>query len=175
MTQKEYGSKGWGQLSEFFELDLPSGSTVLMRDLEVTELLDLGVLDIMDKFTQLALPDLEGVTPDKVSDLDLKTLSDSSEDFKKIFNTIDRICARAVVKPNVSLLKEGEDPDPEKVYANLIPLNDRIAIFEEAVDNMKDLFQSGEGQAADVANLPDVQKLQQAPKRNPRNSGKKNG
>lgn len=167
----DYGANGWGQLKENFELDLPSGAKVLMRELEVTELINLGVLDIIDKFTQLTLPN----DASESAQQQLALLAERSDDFKNVFQVVGKICRSSVVKPTIEDLPAGEQPIPGHFYAHLIPFADQLAIFEEAVDGMSDLFQSGEGQAETVAALPDVEDVEHAAKSAPRNTKVKNG
>ncbi|UVK63825.1 tail assembly chaperone [Gordonia phage LilyPad] len=156
---------GWGQVKPTIVLDLPSGSKVKVRELEIQDLLKLGVLDIVDSFSQEALPKQ---TP-KGSSVEKKFLEDvaaNKDQFEKMIDVMNKITAQAVVVPPVVYVPPPPEGQPESelkegvVYAHLVPLEDRLAIFEKAVAGMEDLFRSGEGQADDVASVADVQDVQ---------------
>ncbi|AOE44832.1 tail assembly chaperone [Gordonia phage Terapin] len=160
---------GWGQVKPHHVLDLPSGSKVLVKELEIQDLLKMGILDLVDSFSQEILPKNtpKGGSAEKQF---LQDLAENSGQFEKMVDVMNQIAASAVAKPPVTYVappKPGtpaEDLDPDKIYAHLIPLEDRIAIFEKAVVGMEDLFRPGEGQAEGVADMANVQGV-------PENSG----
>ncbi|QNJ55333.1 tail assembly chaperone [Gordonia phage LittleFella] len=160
--------EGWGQVKPRQVLDLPSGSKVLIKELDLPDLLNLGILDIVDQFSQEALPaaSIKGSSAEKKF---LKDLAENKGQFDKMLDVMNKVTAAAVVKPPVIYLPpapEGEpekEPEEGKVYAHLVPIEDRLAIFEKGVAGMEDLFRSREGQAQDVAAVADVQDVQQDP------------
>ncbi|AWY06125.1 tail assembly chaperone [Gordonia phage Suzy] len=155
-------SNGWGRVKPMMALDLPSESRVLIRELEIQDLLKMGILDLVDSFSQEILPKN---TPkgDSAEKKFLQDLAENSGQFEKMVDVMNQIAAAAIVKPAVTYVappqpgSQPEDLDPDKVYAHLIPLEDRLAIFEKAVAGMDDLFRTGEGQAEGVAAVADVQ------------------
>jgi len=163
VNEEVFVPTGWGQVKPRTVLDLPSGSKVLIRELEIQDLLSLGILDIVDQFSQEILPKAS-VKGKSVEKKFLQDVAENSDQFEKMVDVMNKITASAVIKPSVTyapLPENGqrEDLDPNKVYAHLVPLEDRLQIFEKAVAGMEDLFRSGEGQTEGVAAVADEQSV----------------
>lgn len=159
---------GWGQVKPRLRLELPSGSRVLLQELEIPDLLGLGILDIVDQFSQELLPKPDPKKGKESAEKEfLADLTKNKDQFNSMLDVVDKIVASAVIEPKVTYVppvKEGE-PDPlleeGKIYAHLIPIDDRMTIFEKAVAGMEDLFRSGEGQAEGVADVADGESVRE--------------
>ena len=159
----------WGRAKPRKDLVLPSGARVLVEKIELTDLLSLGILDSVDSFTQKLLPD-SSVPQEKKTEEDLadQVLGDMNR-FSDIVKVVDKVVCRAVVQPRVHPMPTDEDGNEipvqdDKIYAHLIPLEDRMAIFEEVLPEMSDTFPAGGGPAAGVEAVANVQELPNAPK-----------
>lgn len=143
--------KGWGQVKESFDLTLPSGAHVRVRELEVSDLIDLGVLDILDTFTQKVLPKNATEAKKKKADEEFaNNLVRDKEKFTGMMDVVDAVCARAIVEPKVLIEKDPDKVVEGSFYAHLIPMDDRMEVFGAAVKSMDGLFPSGDGQAEAV-------------------------
>lgn len=160
--------QGWGQVKSRIELGLPSGAKVLVEKIEVTDLLSLGLLDSLDTFTQKLIPSAEdkdkaaqsGKTEEEI--FGERVLNDI-EQFADVIKVVDKVVSRSVVEPRV-LLADGDAPlDPSRVYAHLIPLEDRMAIFEAVLPDMTDTFPPGGGSSDGVATVENVEAVWGSP------------
>lgn len=143
---------GWGAPKPTRVLDLPSGGKVRIRELEIPDLLKLGVLDVVDTFTKKVLPKTPGkkakaATEDKLAE----KLMRNPDQLDSMLVVVDKICVEAIVYPEVSL--KPEDPaealDPNKFYAHLIPFEDRMEVFAKSSSSLEEYFQAG-GEQADA-------------------------
>ncbi len=148
---------GWGQVRPSSPLNLPSGARVLYQRLEITELIGLGVLDMVDTFTQEVLPKDDASFQAAQKAMAGEIMGDKDR-FESVMESIYKIAAKAIVKPEVIYIDPSERKEalPEgKVFAHLIPMEDCIFVFEHSVEGMKDLFRAGEEQADAVADVAD--------------------
>ena len=153
-------SPAWGrQASAYQSLDLPSGSRVKIRKLELVDLIALGLMDLLDSFSQQVFAeDSEGKTTQEIGSEILK--GDDVAKIGKVIEMTAKISAAAVVEPKVHLLSEGEEMDPDKVYAHLIPFEDQMTIFEAVIPSMEGTFRDGEGSPVPLADVENGEGLQ---------------
>lgn len=154
MTQAELVS-GWGQAKPRRVISLPSGSKVVVHDMDLAELFETGILDNIDIFTQeLTKEERERAASQGLSEesaLNRKVME--SGKLNTVLALVDSAVTKCVVDPKVHVLPEGVDPEPGKVYLSLIPMDDKFAIFDEVVPDMQDTFPDSQGSEPAVAAL----------------------
>ena len=166
MSDQDYAvPAGWGQVRPLQTVELPSGGRVLVRELEIQDLLNLDILDIVDSFSQEALPKASVKGSNSEAQF-LKNVAENKDQFDKMVDVMNRVAAQAIVKPVVTYVPPPKPGEAEqeavegKVYAHLIPLEDRLAVFNKAVAGMEDLFRDSTEQAENVGAVADVQEVQ---------------
>lgn len=139
----------WGYVKPDRKVTLPSGASVTLRQLEIPDLVSLGVLDKMDSFTPKVLG-----TGKKKKNEDPAISSEKMADLVKV---LDSIAVAAIVNPKVS-------PDPEDGkfvegvrYASKIPMEDKMFVFQNSFSGMEEFFRLGGGQAASLGNVASVE------------------
>lgn len=163
MVQQASVVNGWGQVKPRRTITLPSGSTVVVQDLDLEVLLETGILDHVDAFTkELSVKEKreakkEGLTDEQA--LEMRFLKDK-ERFGKMIAMVNDAVSRSVVEPRISLLAEGAAEEEGKIYAHLVPLDDRFAIFDEVCPDMGDAFPDSEEPESAVAAVGNVEELQ---------------
>lgn len=120
-----------------FDVDLPSGDVVLVRQLTMTEVIELDVLNMRDSFAAELFKGVDGGDAEQVGqalETAEKALLDP-ERREKFFGPLNRVTAAAVVCPRVVLVGETDD---EQINVDEIDLVDKRIIFEAAMpDEMK--------------------------------------
>jgi len=160
MSNPAFVPAGWGAVKPKFDLDLPSGARVKVEHLEITELLQLGIIDSIDSFSKKLLPAVQDAASSGKSQEEIvgENVVKDIDQFGDVLKVVDKVVARAIVEPKVHVApksKKGKNPelDPDKFYAHLIPLEDRMAVFEAVLPDMSDTFQPGGGSSAGVENV----------------------
>lgn len=139
----QYGKRVWGQAKNqeiAHELELPSGEMVLVRRPGVEGLISAGVLHNLDSLSALVdekhLKRVQGKP-----EVDVKSLLSDEKNLQNLFHTVDRVCCHCVMEPQV--LMTPNDPTSrtqgEHVYADQIPLEDKLYILDYAVGGSADL------------------------------------
>lgn len=152
MTETVNVKSGWGVATDPI-IELPSGSRVMVKELDIPEIIAIGVLDLVDRFSQEAVP--EDDTKPKSSKEIVRDVTKDPERLKVMTKVANKVAAAAVVKPTVYLLADGEEVEEGKIYAHLIPFDDRMEIFAKAVAPLGSFLAAGEEQADDVVPLED--------------------
>lgn len=125
------------QRSLTFDLKLPKGGKVLARYITIEDLADLGLMDQMDFFGQIA-----GKGP-KPKETAKKKNKLTGETFKAMVGVINKIALSAVLKPELQPKPEPDENgkpgvrEPGVLYVDLIPFEDKMYIFTKCfVDDM---------------------------------------
>lgn len=144
---------GWGQIKPRRELKLSSGNIVIVQELDLAAVMMTGVMDSIDIFTQeMSAKEKKAAKAKGLSEeqaLTSNLVKDISK-LDKVLKTVDSVVAQGLVEPKVHLLAEGETTEEDRVYAHLIPLEDRMEIFEAVIPNLEDMFPDSEGSGDDV-------------------------
>lgn len=145
MTEEALGS--WGQIQPKKELELPSGAKVLVRELDILEIVRLGLVDKIDSFTARALPKSETGGKDESEGADLFR---DPEKMAALTAAIDAVVVASVVKPKVHPQPaDAADILEGRIYVHLIPFADRMEIFNHSFKSLE-AFGSFRGQQAAV-------------------------
>lgn len=152
---------GWGQVKPRRELKLPSGSVVVVQDMDLAELLETGILEHIDIFTQeLTKDELEKAQAEGKDIEKVKTEKVMKSDkLKSSISVINDVVSRCVVEPKLHLLEKGETAEQGKIYAHLVPIEDRFVIVGEALPDMSDTFLGSEEPGEAVAAVEDGEGL----------------
>lgn len=131
----EYGSSwGSGGAGEY-DFVTPSGERCRMRSLQVEVLLEAGILDQVSRLEGLAdslIQSAEGNPPTA------KRLP-SREEFAELLHVINTLTQLAVVKPHVHADDEKEPVPEGSIAVSWISLEDRSAIMERALRDLRAL------------------------------------
>jgi len=167
MAANPYQISTWGQPLTF-DFKTPSGQTCLIRRLEVDDLVDLDILSEIDRLSTLVNSDhiepvmggrkvpsdrkpkaLTAAQKKKQEDESLIKLMSNKDDFRMLSWVIDRVVTAAVVQPVVVSSYTGDkeehdkislaDRDPDSIYTDSIPFQDRMEIFNSAIGRMDGL------------------------------------
>lgn len=146
----------WGMTKPTLEIDLPSGAKCSVRSLEIATMVELDILDKMDAFTPKVLgtskrkkPTEERITPEKMADL---------------ITIMDKVVVSCVVSPKISAKPpEGEEEVVGKRYVHLIPVADKLKIFEASFRGMDELFRISREQIAAMGAMEEVEGIKQIP------------
>lgn len=119
-----------------FDVDLPSGAFVRVRQLTMTQVIELGVLNMKDSFAAELFQGVEddgGFTPEALQSAEAALQDPQSRE--KLFGPLNRVAAAAVVCPTVVI--DGPSTD-EQMNVDEIDMVDKRIIFEYAMpDEMK--------------------------------------
>lgn len=134
-----------------FDVDLPSGAFVRMRQLSNTQAIDLGLVNMRDAFAPELLQGLrdaqDGDEEAQQRAMDVFVADDTRD---KIWGPIDKALVLAVLCPKV-VAGEEESTDTQ-IHVSEISLQDKLVMFEAALpDELKSGAQ--EGQAAALKSL----------------------
>lgn len=125
----DFAPTQWKRKKSQFEVTLPSGQKCLCRSVTMEDILELGILDVMDTFTGQLLAEPESKEADQSVSATFEMLKDK-ERRDKFLGAINKLIPKAVVLPRVH-----EDPFPgyekeeDKVYVSDIELQDKMEIF----------------------------------------------
>ena len=159
-------AEGWGQSRPEQRLELPSGSVILIRELEVEELIALGVMDKIDSFTNESLKE-PGKKKRKTDEEDALSLLKNPKKLTSLMETVDVVVQKSIVRPEVHMKPppikndEGEEVDapldPLKIYVHRIPMVDRMEVFQRAFKSMEAFFTFRPGQEAPLGDVAEGQ------------------
>lgn len=172
------------------DLRTPSGQLCRVKELGLQEMAELGVIDQMDTLGMLVeekhIKRVQGKRPQdkkltkaqqaaKEQGEITKMLKDKKK-FGALVTLLDKVAATCVVEPVVeNPWVPVDENDPEKgerkltrserldaaLYADVLPFNDKMTIFEFAFKGMGELESFREGSTEDVAALPDVEESEE--------------
>lgn len=120
------------------ELELPSGTTIFVRDITMTDLMLTGKLP--DVMLDIALESTDGN-----SAIDLKKIAQNGQDFKFLLDVLTKLC---VVEPPVA-----DTGDDEHLGIDEISADDKMAIFNWANREVEQLKSFREGTDESMAAL----------------------
>ena len=140
MTDNKYAPTAWGK-STLRDVTLPSGQVCQIRPLEMEDIIQLGLMDIMDAQAMQAAPQDHlgnGGVPQSIPD---NVLKDGA--MNKMIGAIDDIIPGVVVQPTVRSAFSGSGTAktrvPENfreqgvVYTDQISMEDKFELFSEAM------------------------------------------
>lgn len=143
-----YAPTTWGQYDK--EISVPSGQKCRVRTLDFNDVMGAGFLDklntlqgVVDKHSKKA----EGQPP-----IDPMKLLKDKRTVSQFSSMIDEVVCMVVTAPMVVMPPaKYEDRKTGIVYADTVPLADKLEIFQEAMGAMSDLesFRGGAGQSAE--------------------------
>lgn len=180
---------------EGIELPLPSGNTILARQMSPVAFMASGFMpDPLTNIVREAINTKQGLKP--------KALDDMSKDPKKLgaaLETFDRVLTYVVIEPTISMPpgccvsiagvecgelisapvhqnssesgKHAFQPGARKddvLYADQVDMDDKIFVFQWALGGTSDLVRFREEQSSALESAPDGEDVRPAAKRTPR-------
>lgn len=171
MTQQydpaEFEPKVWGKNADFkrpFPYTAPSGQRVLLKRLDMADILKMGIAEDLDFMTKALAaepekPKAEGEeTPDE--GLSMFSVLAKSKNFDKLEKAINAVCVTGVIAPKLHLPPLHENARQlGLLYVTDIPFNDRFVMFGEIFDmegiaTFREESTDGMGSVPDVADVP---------------------
>jgi hypothetical protein len=129
---------GFGRTDRPIELTLPSidpesgeHNVCLVKRPGPQGLVSMGILDSLDSLTSLVSKDHLGDTDIPKSTEALKDLAGKDRELQDALNLMDKVLAACAVDPPVSLPpSDGEERDPEALYADDVDFEDKSFILQ---------------------------------------------
>jgi hypothetical protein len=158
-TSEQYGQQRpadpyaptiWGQPTEY-DFQAPSGQLCRMRKLDVIELMETNLINQVDFLTGTVQKDVipknraarraaaerPAEAPEEDAAKILETFKKNPEKTGEFLGVLEEIVIRAVVRPKIyPLPEEGSPLVPGRVYINSVEFNDKIAIFNKAMEGV---------------------------------------
>lgn len=137
----KYAPKQWQ--SDRFEIECPSGQLCLARKLQMEDIVQLGIIDEMDMFTEFAA-DMTAAAGGAKSDEDQSEaalgLMKDKERFAKVVEIVDKVVSTTVVEPRIErpvtkdrkgreIPLDPSDFEDDVVYTSYVDFNDKMHIF----------------------------------------------
>ena len=157
----KYETDDWGKDNDSkkpFEFTVPSGKTVLVRRLDMTDILRLGMIEDLDFMAKALVTDdkkpADKTGPDEDTSVILKAIG-NAQNFSKMENMINAIVVHGVVAPKLYAPPLLDAARPAGLrYVDSVDFTDRVAIFSVVFDS-EGLSTFREESQPSVANLPD--------------------
>lgn len=141
------------------DMTLPSGQVVLVRKVQMEDVVELGLLEAMDAFKdivgkgQVAAKAAKKTTKKAQAEAEEKSnetlglgLMKDKDKFKTMLKMADRVTVAVVLKPEIKFPPAGLDgkalpmPDREPgLYVDQVPFADKIHVFSSIFDGMENL------------------------------------
>ena len=156
MSDEKYAlSPAWENASNYkqpFDYTLESSEqTVLLRRLDMGDLLKLGIAEELDFMSKALMADEKSEKPkDAVNTAIMK-----GENFSRMEKMINAVVVAGVIKPKLQAIPEHEAArQPGQIYVDSVPFNDRVELFSVIFDS-EGLSTFREEQKASVGNVAD--------------------
>ena len=156
MSDEKYAlSPAWENASNYrqpFDYTLEgTQQTVLVRRLDMGDLLKLGIAEELDFMSKALMADESSDKPkDAVTSAVMK-----GENFERMEKMINAVVVAGVIKPKLQRVPEHEAArQPGQVYVDSVPFNDRIELFSVIFDS-EGLSTFREEQENSVGNVVD--------------------
>jgi hypothetical protein len=162
-------SESWAHGNEYkkpFDYTVKgSGQTVLLRRLDMGDLLKLGIAEQMDLMSKSLMAEekeqqTEQDAKQAVSDAILK-----ADNFESMERMVNEVCLAGIIKPKLQRVPEHEAArQPGQMYIDSVPFEDRMELFSVIYD-AEGLSVFREEQANGVGDVANVQSVQLPPDR----------
>lgn len=145
----KYAPNAWlaGGVGGLEDLTVPSGQVCLVRRPGMQGLIKAGVLRNVDSLSQIVnekhLMRVDGKATDEIN---MQSLLADEEGMDEVLHVMDKVICHVVVKPEVHMTPNDVTlRQPKVVYADMIDLVDKMAIFNYAVGGTRDMesFRAG--------------------------------
>lgn len=161
MTNDKYAlSPAWENANAYkrpFDYTLENTKqTVLVRRLDMGDLLKLGIAEELDFMSKSLMSDNNSNTPKEA----VNSAVMKAENFGRMEKMINSVVVAGVVKPHLQATPEHEAArQPGQIYADSIPFSDRMELFSlifdsEGLSTFREEQENGVGNVADVPSVP---------------------
>lgn len=150
VAQPQPSSGGWGTAKPDKQVELPSGHTATVREMDIVKMVELDILDKIDGFSGKALQE-----PGKKGKKGKGDVAEQAKQLKDLMVVLDKVVVASTIDPVVHPQPaDGEELIADgRAYVHLIGVGDKMMIFNTAIEGMTDFFRLGGQQAADVGAL----------------------
>lgn len=159
-SEDKYGPTAWGNASVTMDFTCPSGQLCLIKKIKPEDLIKSGVIKDLNSLSTLVktehLDRVEGIDPADIERVKMEVLEDD-EALANVLHVINRVVCEVVVRPQIMMpLGDVTNRKQGAVYADMVDLEDRMAIFLASVEGVTKLAPFRQGAAIDVASLDNV-------------------
>lgn len=164
--ENRYAVTGWGQ-NVPFDYALPSGQKCLLKQLEMEEILALGIVDQLDTFTNglITKPEAPGKKTKKSTakqEMDetaaIFELLKDKERYDQLIGTVNKVVMAGVVLPKIHDQPEDELTRKAGVaYIDQIGFMDKMSIFTQCFRGLGDTTRFHGEQAAGLGDVAEVE------------------
>jgi hypothetical protein len=154
-------SPAWSKGNEYkkpFKYTLEAtGQNVMIRRLDMGDLLKLGIAEELDFMTKALMSDKK---PGENSAEAVGKAILQADNFSRMETMINTVCVAGIIKPKLQLPPRDEAArQAGQVYVDSVPFNDRMELFG-VIFETEGLTDFREEQADGVGNVADVQDVQ---------------
>jgi hypothetical protein len=157
----KYAPNAWlsGGVGGLEDLTVPSGQVCLVRRPGMQGLIKAGVLHNVDSLSQIVnekhLLRVDGKATDEIN---MSSLLNDEQGMDEVLHVMDKVICHVVVKPEVHMTPgDVTRRQPGVVYADMVDLVDKMAIFNYAVGGTRDMESFREGLSDVVGGLEAVE------------------
>ncbi len=166
MSDKYALSTAWENSNSFkqpFDYTLEnSGQVVLLRRLDMGDILKLGIAEELDFMSKSLMSDSDN--GDKPKDAVASAVM-KGENFQKMETMINSVVAAGVIKPHIQPVPEHDAArQPGQIYVDSVPFSDRMELFSiifdsEGLSTFREEQENSVGNVADesIVSLPPVE------------------
>lgn len=182
--EDKYSVTTWGQST--YDLECPSGQTCLVRNLDMSDLIDMDIVDQADTLSGITAPDKkqpkDRQKSKKQQEQDqAREIMRDKQQFRTMSTIMERIVACVVLKPDVHLaLKQDDDgnfvrlPDSERtngvVYTDSIGFEDKMHIFQSVFSGVQNMASFREESEQSVGDMESEQNMDDTTKQSAKSS-----
>lgn len=145
----KYAPNAWlaGGVGGLEDLTVPSGQLCLVRRPGMQGLIKAGVLRNVDSLSQIVnekhLKRVDGKATDEIN---MTSLMSDEEGMDEVLHVMDKVVCHVVVKPEIHMTPgDVTRRQAGVVYADMVDLVDKMAIFNYAVGGTRDMESFREG------------------------------
>lgn len=162
MSDDKYAlSTAWENSNAFkqpFDYTLESSQqVVLLRRLDMGDILKMGIADELDFMSKSLMADTDNADKPKEA---VNSAMMKGENFEKMEKMINSVVVSGVIKPKIQAVPEHEAArQPGQIYIDSVPFSDRIELFSVIFDSegLSTFREEQENGVGNISNVSDVQ------------------
>lgn len=144
---------------DHFDVVLPSGQRCMMRQLEIFDIIQAGLVDDLDFLQKFLADDSPEDKKETGEDL-MHRLAENPEGIQRIMGIAQKVAVKAVIKPALHFGHQSS-VSADSIPVERIGFNDLMEIFSKGVDLFgEEIEPFRDEQAASVGHVPDEQAAQ---------------
>lgn len=163
----KYAATSWGGPTEF-DFECPSGQLCLMRKVDISVLMEKGLLTKLDSLTSIVENEVIPKNAKQKAEAEAQKIksavdtlkSRTPEEMRTIMTLVNELVVMSVVKPELHLVPANGKRRDGVIYVDSVGFGDRMAIFGKCMEDTANLRQFREGTGESLGDLEDVASVQ---------------